>query len=71
MRDFPTEGSLAELKLQIQDLKKMDSLVLKVFVAWPSQTKSDRLPAKERAQQKARKIKENGHTGERLNEAWR
>ncbi len=60
-----------DFELQIKDPTKIVDLLLGVFALWPSHTKSERLPAKERAKEKMKIITAGGHEWERLNDAWR
>ncbi len=48
MHEYPSEAAYSDLRLQIKDLTKIVDLLLGVFVLWPSHTKSESLPAKER-----------------------
>ncbi len=63
MHRQPTEADFADLQLQIKDLEKGVSLVLEVFVQWPTQTKSEKSPPKERSNQKLKLSKSGGHDG--------
>ena len=52
MHKFPAEATVGGLNLQFKDLSRVVNLVLTVFPLRPSHTKSERLPAKERAKEK-------------------